>query len=318
MPAAESFRELPAEALLEAHGPELTAIVRFGPAMPALDLAQLEGSSGRGEGHQRREGLSGRSHRWRSGSLPGAETAFPVTLPGGLPVAPVSAYREPSIWDRLEAMGFHLGGMDRLRYERALGRLVIGLEADGALLGQMMGDIIGISGPKRIGSATTDCGGCRPRHLTSTETGAPRRAAPLDGIQTASGRIGMPFGPVLFYLSAGLAAAEASFGAARALGDRGNGLRPLPMAGATAAAGGRGAIDRLGFGGSSTRLEYGYMAGAGLGHQLSDRLAISLEGFYYDIGRTSLVARNRHDEAVARADGRLDGVIIRAGIELRF
>lgn len=227
--------------------------------------------------------------------------------------------------DFLKGSGLTFNGTARAGFNLQFGHLVLGGELDSALMKQVAKKVLGIDEAARINATAQQCyNGCNQTYISNFSSQYEQGAefsydASTDFIRTARGRLGFAFGRAMFYASGGVAAAEISMRtSSHAIETADTQWEGHPNGGATADVGQHGSVNQVTWERKKSVTKYGYAVGGGMSYAVMDSIVVNLDGFYYNLGKSSITATDNFGETSYTITDRFRGAVIRSGIEFHF
>lgn len=209
-------------------------------------------------------------------------------------------------------------GSARVGANYQVGSIVLGVEVDGSLMSQTTKEDRSINESANLDvEFGWDDGDADPTDFIDdsydsvyTQNGEFSYEAELSNLLTARGRIGFAAGRSLVFLTGGLAAGE---------------VRQTTRAHVTEVSENSSpdgtdevVTNNVSWSGSDSEMKYGYAVGGGFSHAITDNVILTVDGYYYDLGKHSVTAVDNYGETSYTVSQKFDGYVARGGVEYKF
>lgn len=144
----------------------------------------------------------------------------------------------------------------------------------------------------------------------------------IDSLFTFRGRAGFAAGRALFFATGGLAVGQIKMSTNSHTSEQSDsdwsGTGQNNLVSTVTDTGSSTTTANTSWEASDSKTAYGYAVGGGVSFAVTDNLIWTSDGYYYDLGRHSITARDNYDDSAYTISQRFDGYVVRTGMEWKF
>ncbi len=217
-------------------------------------------------------------------------------------------------------------GSLRIGANYQLGPVVFGAEVDASLMKQAVDKAFAIGEGATIDASTSQCiagSPCTTTYYTDyqseySQSGGFTFESEASNIRTARARLGLAAGPVLVYATGGVASGDIRMKTSASVSEQVDNDWSGDTGSSPTDVGSGGVTNNTSWSASDSETKYGFAVGGGASYAVTDNVILTLDGYYYDLGRHSLTAVDSHGETSYTVSQDFDGYVVRSGLEYQF